>query len=105
MKTVNVPPEYIVRFDYLRHPQVTTAVLINRRTRNVVSVGVAKFNPKDGTPNIRAGENIALHRALRALEAPRKMHTALTSFVVPAEAKQVFPASIDAESIADELVR
>jgi len=84
-----LPPNPMVRFDYHRHPRSTTAVVINQRTRNVVAVGVAKFNPRDGEPSVRAGEDIALHRALRNLDAPAKMREHLPHFRVPDMADEV----------------
>jgi hypothetical protein len=81
--TPTLPPGHIVRFDYHRHPRSTTAVVINQATRNVVAVGVAKFNPKDGQPDAMTGEKIALHRALQSLARPHKMRELLPHFRVP----------------------
>lgn len=86
--TRTLPPAHIVRYDYHRRPRSTTAVIISQRTRNVVAVGVAKFNPKDGEADRSLGERIALGRALATLAEPQRHRERVSSVRValPAEA-------------------
>jgi hypothetical protein len=77
-----IPVGYTVRFDHHRRPRATTAVITSNRTRNVVAVGVAKFNAKDGAPSRSLGEKIALGRALAALENPQARRTSVPKIAV-----------------------
>lgn len=78
--TPSIPQDVFVRYDYHNKPRSTTAVIISKHTHNVLAVGVAKFNPRDGVPNVRLGETIALGRALAKLDNPRKHRAMLPAF-------------------------
>lgn len=65
--TRQLPEGWNARYDYHEHPRGLSAIVTDDRGK-IVSVGFAKFNPRDGQFDYQIGRRIALGRALKAAQ-------------------------------------
>lgn len=68
--TRKLPPDLLVRYDLHKRPRGISAVLVDKRTKNIRAVGMSKFSTQDPTDewSFERGRRIALGRALKNLE-------------------------------------